>query len=87
MQVFNNSSLVINRIKEFGYLHNIHLRLMGDLLWEVVVSFEHINFTHVYRNLNQDAGKVSKEGRHLDASLMSFEEVDEGVFVINSSSL
>jgi ribonuclease HI len=58
MQVFNNSSLVINWIKESGYLHNIHLKSMGDLFLEVAVSFEHITFTHVYRNLNQDADRV-----------------------------
>jgi len=34
-----------------------------------------------------DAGRVSKECQHLYASLMSFEEADEDVSVITSSSL
>lgn len=87
LQVSGDSFLVINWMKGTSHLHNVNLRPMGDLLLEITCSFEHVSFTHVFRKLNKDTDKLSKEGKHLPEGHISYEEVTTGVSVISLSTL
>lgn len=43
LQVYGDSSVVINWMNGSGILHNIHLRPVGDLLLKLAGSFDHIS--------------------------------------------
>lgn len=78
LQVYGDSLLVINWRKRSGHLHNVNIRPLGNLLLEIAGSFEHISFAHVYRELNQDDDKLSKEGQHLPKGHIYWKEVNAG---------
>jgi len=48
IQIFSDSSLVINWMKGSLQVHSVHLRALADQLQEVARSFDLITFTHVY---------------------------------------
>jgi hypothetical protein len=69
-----------------GFLCNVHLRPVGDLLLEVAGHLDHISFSHVFRELNQEADRLSKERQHLNDGSIFFKEVNDGVSVVTISS-
>jgi hypothetical protein len=84
--VYGDSSLVINWIQGDGFIYNVHLISMGEILSKVDANFETISFTHVFWALNQEVNRLSKEGQHLSVGVISFEKVKEGIYVVNISS-
>jgi len=54
---------------------------IGENQNDVVKYFISISFTHVFRELNRTAGRLSKEGILLAKGTMGLEEVMEEVLV------
>jgi ribonuclease HI len=87
IQIFDDSSLVINWMNGSGQLHNVLFRPVGDLLQEVSTSFVRIYFTDVSRKLNEKADKLSKEGQQMLEGSMAVGGVKDGVSVTTLISI
>jgi ribonuclease HI len=65
LHVFGDFSLVINCISGSAQIHNIVIRPLFDQLWDVSSLFTRIDFSHVFREMNQTTNKLSKYGLQL----------------------
>jgi len=52
---------------------------LGDVLFDVVGSFEIISFSLVFRELNQEADELLKESQHIPKGHISWEEIKDGI--------
>jgi hypothetical protein len=58
LQVYGDSRLVINHVSGNVQLHNINLRPLEDHLHEITGLFVQIEFSHIFRELNQTMDKA-----------------------------
>jgi ribonuclease HI len=86
IQVYVDSNLVIKWMKGIGQLLNIHLKILADQLKDIANSFEMITFTHVLREHNQEADRLSKEGYQVAEGRVIFEELREKIASIFEDS-
>ena len=55
----------------------LHLQHLPRVIKEQKVDFETISFTHIYRELNKDANKLSKLSLTLHPSLIKVREIKD----------
>jgi hypothetical protein len=58
-------------------LPHLNLLLLGQKLHSIAITFDDIQFSHIYRDLNYDVDSLSKEVLHLSTNdLVSVEYLD-----------
>jgi len=84
LQVYGDSILVINHVSGNVQLHNINLWPLVDHIHEIIVLFVHIEFSHIFMELNQMTSNLSKEGTLLLDNQIILPEFDDGKTPIQS---
>lgn len=79
LQVYGDFAIVIHQINSTNGLHNVQLWPVGDLLKLVCSSFDFIAFIHIYRELDQEADYLSKEGQQLAEGVLVLDEFQKGI--------
>jgi ribonuclease HI len=67
IHVYMDSLLVINQMKGVYKMKNAELRTVHQAIWQIIHQFDHVDFTHVPRELNKLADAMVNET--LDASI------------------
>jgi ribonuclease HI len=65
LQIFCDSMVVINWIKKSQKCHNIRLLPLLEEFFIILDTYTNFSICHVYREINREADKLSKEGSHL----------------------
>ena len=78
LHVFGDSSVVINREKEVSSLSIMSLEAWCVNIRKLIASFSSVDFKHVYREHNERADSLSKEGLKLVSGHLTFTEFSEG---------
>ena len=78
LQVFSDSSVIINWTKEESTLAIVNLDSWCDNTRKLISLFTYEDFSHVYREHNKRAYSLSKEGLHMASCHLTFAEVCEG---------
>lgn len=74
LQVYRDSMVVINWAK---CIQNCHILILIPIVEEIQrhkILFDHIVFTHVYRELNRMADRLSKEAMRLEQGIWQIED-------------
>jgi ribonuclease HI len=78
LQIFGDSMVVINWIRKSQACHNIRLAPLLDEVFTILESYRLLSFRHVYRERNQSADKLSKEGLQLVLGQWKIKEFNAG---------
>lgn len=81
LQVFRNSKLSIDWMSGFALLDNSDLQVLGQRLKIIADSFSSISFQHVFREMNVEANRVSKEALELPEFHLIQEEFLDGEII------
>ena len=81
IHVFGYSMVVIHWAKGCSSLHTLDLEAWCLNIIALCASFSSIDYQHVYREYNERADLLSKEGLHLATSQLSFMEYHEGLVI------
>jgi ribonuclease HI len=79
IQFFGESLLVIKWVKEEYALRNYILQPVLDEIIRLIQAFDHISFIRVYRERNQVADALSKEGFLLARGIWIIQERADGL--------
>jgi ribonuclease HI len=79
IQIFGDSSLVINWMQGSSQIYNVQLKPIAEQLMEMSRAFEQFTFPHIYREHNEEADTLSKEGQGLAKGSMILVEARDGV--------
>ena len=75
MQMYGDSKMVIEWASKKMQIKAPHLQNLLKAIREQKASFETINFTHIYRELNSKSDKLSKVAITLPPGLMEVKEI------------
>jgi hypothetical protein len=64
--VLGDSLLVINWVNQIQIFHISHLMPILEEVLRIITAFDSINFSHIYREHNKMADRISKEASQLD---------------------
>jgi ribonuclease HI len=78
IQLFGDSLLVINWIRKSQRCHNIILCPLLEEVFRILASFDNYSFHHVYREHNQEADSLSKEGLQMVVGTWMIREDKDG---------
>jgi hypothetical protein len=81
IQVYGDSKLTIDWLKGSIQLVNLDLQLLGQRLKLISTSFNHINFMHIFRELNSFVDILSKEALYLPKNQMVMEVFSDGELI------
>lgn len=79
LHLYGDSSLVINSMNVSFQLQDFTLIPLGEQLKVIASTFDFLSYTHIFRELNQDADKLSKEGLQIEVGCWVIEEINQGV--------
>ena len=77
LQIFGDSMIVINWINKVQNCRNITLAALYEEVHGLITTFDVITCRHVFRERNNEAGKLSKEGLNMEAGTWKFLEQRE----------
>jgi ribonuclease HI len=81
LQVFGDSLLIINWVNRVQRCHISHLVPIFEEVMRIITAFDSIYFSHIYREQNQLADRLSKEASQLDYGRWHInEQTAEGSF-------
>jgi ribonuclease HI len=78
LQVFGDSMVVINWIRKSQVCHNIRLSPLLNEVLTISNSYRVLSFHHVYREQNEAADKLSKEGLQLALGTWKMKQSNAG---------
>jgi hypothetical protein len=81
LQVFGDSKLVVDWMKESIKLFNLDLQQNGQCLKTTSSYFSMITYMHIYIELNNTTDTLSKEALHFPVNYMVMEELFEGEMI------
>jgi ribonuclease HI len=78
LQIFGDSLLVIQWMKGDYMLRNFLLQPLFSDIKNLQSTFSHISFSHVYRDKNIEADRLSKQGLELQEGTWEVFESNQG---------
>jgi ribonuclease HI len=79
LQVYGDSSFVVNWMQGNQQLHNIDLHGIGEDLKKLASAYISFRICHIFRELNQMANSLSKDGLVLPMGSILFTMVKDGI--------
>jgi hypothetical protein len=83
LQVFGDSAMTIKWMNNEIQVHGTGLSQLLLHLKDISGLFQTINFTHIYRELNNFSISLSKDALHMDEGLLVLDEFIEGHLVFS----
>ena len=78
LHILGDSLVIINWAKEVSTLSIVSLEAWCENIRKLMTSFSSLVFNHVYREHNERAYSLSKEGLQLASCHLTFTEICEG---------
>jgi ribonuclease HI len=78
LQVFGDSLLVINWVNRVQICHISRLVPILEEVMRIITAFDSISFSHIYREWNKLADRLSKEASQLDYGSWHISEQSTG---------
>jgi ribonuclease HI len=80
LQIFGDSQLVVKWVQNHARCQNIMLRPILEEVQRILNTFDDSKMHHVYRERNEEADQLSKEGLSLDPGKWMIKEEDNDTF-------
>jgi hypothetical protein len=76
--IYGDSKLCIGQMDNVIWLQHLNLIQLGQKLHSTARSFEELNFTHIFMELNIETDTLSKEELQLPTNVLVWKEFMEG---------